>query len=167
MQCLDHSDSDERSDLFGCKVVGGSVIVHCIWTTSASTFWDRSFFHMLSINSEKLRELILFLMRTLRTTSRKLRQAREVGEHAERFLEKFPENGYRFYKILPTKQNYFHSCPNKFKTHCRPPCKVVRATNQRSMISLGTSDHTMSDCDQVEADTKILVHVKHVVHFGS
>ena len=164
MQCLDHSDSDERSDLFGCKVVGGFVIVHCLWTTSASTFWDSIF---LPHVEHQLRELILFVMRTLRTASRKLRQAREETEHAERFLEKFPENGYRFYKILPTKQNYFHSCPNKFKTHCRPPCKVVRATNQRSMISLGTSDHTMSDCDQVEADTKILVHVKHVVHFGS
>lgn len=152
-----------------CKILDGPAIVHFIKPSGATTFEqyvDKNFIPyllMLLQSCERLDIVFdIYLISSLKANTRENRGKgvrKKVGGGT-----KLPGNWADFLRHDDNKTELFHYIAEKISTHKFPTDKTVYVTHDANVLAV--QGEAMSNCSHEESDTRMVVHLKHVLSNG-
>ena len=165
------SDQPEPPLIYDCKVLDGLAIVHCLPTTSISTFHeyaDRISIPDLEKQLGATSKLDVvwdtYIPDRLKKSTRGKRsecvRRKVLGE------TKLPGSWMDFLPDPMNKQELFALLTFKVEEFNWPSTKAVYVTSGQVMLSKGSSI-AMQNCNHEEMDTRIVVHVMHALQQGA
>uniref|UniRef100_UPI00358E5A52 uncharacterized protein n=1 Tax=Myxine glutinosa TaxID=7769 RepID=UPI00358E5A52 len=170
LQCIEEPNQTEPPASFDCKVLDGAVIVHCLPVTHVRTFHeyaDNVFIPYLERQLKTTKRLDLvwdtYIPNSLKESTREKR-----GKGTRRKVSgdtKLPTNWNDFLRDPINKKELFEFLSSKVAEFNCPAGSSVYITAGENVICIGT-EIEMSMCNQEEADTRIVVHVKHALENG-
>ena len=170
LQCIEQHGQSEPPSTYDCKVFDGAVIVHCLPTTSVSTFHeyaDRVFIPYLEKQLQDATRLDIvwdtYLPDSLKESTREKRgkgMRRKVSGDA-----KMPRNWIDFLRDSINKKELFAFLSSKVENLNWPPGKAVYVTSGQAVISTASSI-PMQNCNHEAADTRVVVHIMHALEQG-
>ena len=175
LPCVDQSTKTEPPSTFDCKVLDGSVIVHCLPTYNVSTFnmyADEVFIPHLERHLQDTKRLDVvwdeYIQDSLKESTREKR-----GKGVRRKVSgstKIPGNWKNFLGDQMNKKELFAFLTSKIESKMEsfswPPTKSVCVTSGQAVSACGLSV-PMDDCNHQEADTRIMVHIRHALEHGA
>ena len=171
LPCLGQSTKTEPPSTYDCKVLDGSVIVHCLPTFNVSTFnmyADKVFIPHLERHLQDTKRLDVvwdeYIQDSLKESIREKR-----GKGVRRKVSgstKIPGNWKKFLGDQMNKKELFAFLTSKIESFSWPPTKSVCVTSGQAVSACGLSV-PMDDCNHEEADTRIMVHIQHALEHGA
>ena len=168
--CLDCESPDPPST-YDCIVLDGAVIVHFLPTKAVSTFNEYADKVFVPYINKQLQgcarvDIVwdLYLPDSLKESTRENR-----GRGVRRKVSgptKIPGNWMNFLHDTNNKKELFAYLTSKVSEFSFPPNKVVYIMLGHSVVSVGPSNNAMPNCNHEEADTRIVVHVRHALEHG-
>ena len=170
LKCLEITDTADRPQIYDCKVLDGAAIVHSLSTSGMVTFdefADKVFILHIERHLQACRRVDLVwdsnIPHSLKNSTREKRGKglrRKVSGHV-----KLPGNWKDFLRDENNKEELFRFLTGKVSQVACPPGKVMYITSGSSVVSI-TTEVVMGDCNQEEADTRMMVHVLHALNHG-
>ncbi len=157
------------------KVFDGAAVVQMMRSQAAKTYgeYSRDIFWPFIVNSQdgSVRRLdVVFDVYTERSLKAETRERRGKGVRIA-VKENTPvwKNWQQFLQVDENKTELFHLLAQSL-----PDCPAVQsfqgvivATDTEEVVSFGNiENHNLTPCNHEEADTRILLHVKHAAEFG-
>jgi len=151
LQCLEQPGHSEPPSAYNCTVLDGAVIVHCLPTTSVSTFneyADRVFIPYLQKQLQAcLRLDVVWDTYVQDSLKESTREKRGKGMHRKVSGEtKLPGNWMDFLRDSMNKKELFAFLTSKVAEFNWPPTKAVYVTSGQAVVSVSSSI-TMQNCN--------------------
>ena len=167
LRCLGQPMKEEPPSTYDCKVLDGAVIVHCLPTFNVTTFdmyADVVFIPHLEIQLQDTNRLDIvwdaYISDSLKESTREKR-AKGIRRKVSGST-KIPGNWQNFLGDPVNKKELFAFLTSKIESFHRPPTNKVYVTSGQGVSACGSSVQ-MDDCNHEEADTKIMVHIRHAL----
>ena len=171
LQCLEQPGQSEPPSTYDCKILDGAVIVHCLPTIRVSTFDEYAsdvFLPYLQKQLQDTKRLDVvwdtYIEDSLKESTREKR-----GQGVRRKVSgqtKLPGNWMDFLRDPMNKKELFAFLTSRVEQFNWPPTKALYITSGQAVSSFGPCS-PMNCCNHEEADTRILVHVRHALEQGA
>ena len=171
LQCIEEPNQTEAPALYDCKVLDGAVTVHALPITNVSTFQEYADNVFIPHLERELcdTQRVDVVWDEYRPDSLKEGTRDKRGKGVRRKVSddtKLPGNWNDFLRDPINKKELFESLSSKVADCIIPPECSVYITAGEHVTCVGTQTE-MSSCNQEEADTRIVVHVKHALENGA
>ena len=171
LQCFELPDAPDPPLIYDCLVLDGAVIVHLLPTETVSPFaeyMDKVFIPYVKKQLERTTRVDVmwdtYVPDSLKESTREKR-----GKGIRRKVSgqtKLPGKWMDFLRDSENKKELFAFITSKVAEFTFQPGKAVYITSGEYVVSVGSGNPGMLECNHEEADTRIVVHIVHALQQG-